>query len=312
MRPLNKVRALFIVKESGKEVLNKKRLFIVTGFIFVLGVCWGTVWKAKKDSSVLVNSTIPIEQGKSEGKPPVGSQVSEVVSRLFQASEQKEHEGKNRRSRSIPRKTTHIKYKAPQVIERKGANGFARGLPLGTNMLGRLLTAIDTRETTQLYKVLLPNGGRDKNGGYIPGNSILFGTISYPGKGRKVFIQFSKALLPDGKEVKLNAQALNLKEHSPGIEGDFHGKATERIVSTLGLTMLSTMTDTLTKRTGKGEVLTPKATAKNALYQGISKVSEMEAKRQATELSHAPEYVTIPAGQDMIVNLLETYYSGEL
>ncbi|MEZ4744002.1 MAG: TrbI/VirB10 family protein [Bdellovibrionota bacterium] len=146
----------------------------------------------------------------------------------------------------------------------------------------------------------------------IPKNSIVFGTAKYSGKGQKVFLQLSKLLLPDGKEVKLIAQALNSYDYSPGIEGEFHGKATERIVSTLGLSMVSAMTETLTEREvlGKGEVTEarPKATMKNALYQGVSKASEMEAQRQASEMNQDPEFVTIPAGQELIINLLETYY----
>ena len=154
-----------------------------------------------------------------------------------------------------------------------------------------------------------------KNGGYIPKDAILFGNITYPGKGKKVFLRFSQALLPDGEEVKLNAQALSSKDYSPGLNGDFHSKITERVASTLGLSMLSVMTDTLTERqiTGAGETIVsnPKATAKNALYQGVSKVAEMEAQRQAAALNSDPEYVTISAGKEMIVYLLETYYGNQ-
>ena len=230
-------------------------------------------------------------------------------------------QGHGGRRRPAPRYVKDVEYKAPQVIERKGPDGFAKGLPLGTNLVGKLLTAIDTREAGQLYKVLLPYGGKDKNGGSLPKNSIAFGKISYPGKGEKVFIQFTKALLPDGREVKMKAQALNSKNYSPGLTGDFHGKRTERIVATLGLTMVSAMSDTLTERealggpAGQGGMVatevTPKATAKNALYQGISKVSEMEAGRQASELGNQQEYVTIPAGKEMVVNLVSTYYGQQ-
>ena len=73
--------------------------------------------------------------------------------------------------------------------------------------------------------------------------------------------------------------------------------------------MVSAITDTLTEKQvlGSEGVVTPKATVKDALYQGIAKASEAEAQRQMAELGNVQEYVTIPAGKEMIINLLETY-----
>ena len=123
-------------------------------------------------------------------------------------------------------------------------------------------------------------------------------------------MEFTKILLPNGKETKIHAQALSPKDQSPGLVGDFHGQAMKKIVSTLGLSVLSTMTETLTKKEshGQGAHLTPKATAKNAFYQGVSKASEMEAQRRVTHMGKQSEYVTLPAGREIIVNLLTTYY----
>ena len=179
---------------------------------------------------------------------------------------------------------------------------------MGTNLIGKLLTSIDTRESEQLYKVLLPYGGKGRHGEGIPRNTILFGTVNYPNKGRKVFMQFNKALLPDGQEVELKAQALSAKDYSPGLEGKLHSNATGRIASTLGLTMVSAFTDTLTEKQALSEGdVRPKPTAKDAMYQGIAKASEMEAQRQASELGNVQAYVTISAGKELIVNLLATY-----
>ena len=70
--------------------------------------------------------------------------------------------------------------------------------------------------------------------------------------------------------------------------------------------MVSGMTEVLTEKKALGDkgVVTPKATMKNAIYHGISKVSEMEAARQAQELSAERAYVTIEAGSDVIVSLI--------
>ncbi|MDX1470829.1 MAG: hypothetical protein R3213_04980, partial [Flavobacteriaceae bacterium] len=87
---------------------------------------------------------------------------------------------------------------------------------------------------------------------------------------------------------------------------DYHGTATVRIATTLGLSMVSGMTEVLTEKQALGEsgAVTPKATMKNAFYHGVSKVSEMEANRQAGELSNEKAYVTVDAGSDLIVSLI--------
>lgn len=318
------VRSFFIKKDGEKDVLDRKRVFICIGLLVGIGSMSVIFFGENNDSSVIAQSSTPIEhdQAKKGDSSSKDLQASNKVNGLLNSSESIGEKPNNRNQRRVfPRRTLNIEYKATQVIERKGPSGLSKGLPLGTNLIGKLLTSIDTRETGQYYKVLLPYGGKGKNGGSLPKNTIAFGKISYSGKGKKVFISFTKALLPDGREVKMKAQALNSKSYSPGLVGDFHGKRTERIVSTLGLTMVSAMTDTLTEREALGgqpgsggmvaTELTPKATAKNALYQGISKVSEMEAQRQASELGNQQEYVTIPAGTELIVSLVSTYYGDQ-
>ncbi len=82
-----------------------------------------------------------------------------------------------------------------------------------------------------------------------------------------------------------------------------------RIAGTLGLTMVSSMSDVLTEKTTHGEsgVTTPKANMKNAVFQGVSKVSEMEASRQAEAMAQTPPYITLDAGIDLIVTLGALY-----
>ncbi len=324
MTYINKIRAFFMKKEGDKDVLDRKKVFLSFVIAIGLGVASVILFGSKEDTSVVINSTEPIknEGKKNNGEANQETQGSQKVNGMLNASAQVgQNQGQRRHTGVSHRYVKDIEYKATQVIERKGPDGLEKGLPLGTNLVGKLLTAIDTREMGQFYKVLLPYGGKDKNGGSVPKNTIAFGKISYPGKGEKVFIQFTKALLPDGREVKLKAQALSSKNYSPGLIGDFHGKRTERIAATLGLTMVSAMTDTLTEREALGggasngttiaTEVTPKATAKNAFYQGVSKVSEMEAGRQASELGDSQEYVTVPAGKEMIVNLVSTYYGEQ-
>ena len=305
MKFMAKIRAFFLKKEGDKEVINRKKTIITMGIILGIGAFTILFSEVGGDRSVVITATQPIETDNiAEAK--ISIPVSQKVSGMLKASEQHRHI-------VLPKKQAKhtgkkIKYRAPQVIERK--NSFTSKMPLGTNLIGKLLTSIDTRESEQLYKVLLPYGGKGKHGS-IPKNSILFGTVNYPNTGRKVFMQFSKALLPDGREVELKAQALSAKDYSPGLEGELHSQAAARVASTLGLTMVSAFTDTLTEKqvlSAEGAI-TPKATTKNALYQGIAKASEVEAQRQMAELGNVQTYVTVPAGKEIIVNLLATYRS---
>lgn len=313
MRFLTKVRRFFVKQDGEKDVLNKKRAFLFLNLSVGIAICFILIFGSTEDSSVVIESMGPIEKEKREQSSSKKTTSKKVAGLLNSSKEKEDDEAQNAHSRGHGRYIKNIEYKAPQVIRRKGPDGFTKGLPLGSNLIGKLLTSIDTREVRRLYKVLLPYGGKDKNGGSIPKNTIIFGTVNYPGKGNKLFIQFSKALLPDGKEVKLNAQALSSKNYSPGILGDFHGRGTERIVSTLGLSMVSAMTDTLTEKQalGQGESIIAKATTKNALYQGVSRAAEIEAGRQAEELGKQQEYVTVQAGTEMIVNLISTYYGDQ-
>ena len=338
MRVLTKVRSFFMTKEGKKETLCRKRFFLLLGVITSLMVLMVIFFKSQDSSLLIIHSWMGATKKadshtqkkdnslkanslgtKDLGKNSLNHQESEVIRELLDSSaslKPSSHTRKVQKTKKRPssKKTAPIIYRASLVVKRKDIDVDFMGeggLPIGTNLKGRLLTSIDTRETKQLYKVLLPKGGRDKRGGFIPKDSLLFGHISYPGQGHKVFIQFSKILLPDGLEVPIMAQALNAKDLSPGLVGDFHGKAKQRVASTLGLTMLSAMTDTLTQKGSHFYAKpTPKSTLKNAFYQGVSQASEMEAKRQADRLANQPEYVTLPAGTEMIVNLLETYRGG--
>ena len=312
MKVITNIRAFFFKTEADKEVLDRKRLIGSIALVLAIGVTFILFSNPNGDSSVVVSSNAPIVVDNPD-ETQDSAPISSTVTGLLQASQQKVM-GQTPAPKPRPQtKPTvrlpilKIKYRAPQVIERK--SNLTSKLPIGSNLVGKLLTSIDTREGEQLYKVLLPYGGKGKRGEGLPKNTILFGNITYPNHGKKVFMRFTKALLPDGKESVFQAQALNTKDYSPGLEGKFHSGATSRIAATLGLTMVSAFTDTLTEKqvSGSEGVVTPKATVKNALYQGISKASAAEAPRQAEELSKVQAYVTVPAGREMIVNLLASY-----
>ena len=312
MKFVTRIRAFFLQEEAGKEVLDQKRFFGAVALSLAVGTLLILFANPNSDNSVVLNADAPIAADNldaTRASPPLSPKISGLLQASRHMSQQVPAPKPRLRAKPpVKRPVLKIKYRAPQVIARKN-DSLNSKLPIGSNLIGKLLTSVDTREREQLYKALLPYGGKGKRGEGLPKNTILFGTITYPNRGRKVFMRFTKALLPDGREVVLQAQALSAKDYSPGLEGKLHRGATSRIAATLGLTMVSAFTDTLTQKQvlGSEGVVTPKATLKDALYQGIAKASAAEAPRQAEELSKAQAYVTVPAGKEMIVNLLATY-----
>ena len=234
-----------------------------------------------------------------------------------QGHDNQRHRSQRHRSQRVAlSQASPIKYKAPQVIVRE-EDHESLALPTGTYFEGQLLSAIDTRQEGAWVRVRLPKGGRFKgrDRGQLPKETILIGSIHYPGKGKKVFIHFSKGVLPNGNEFGLQAEALAPRSHRPGLSGKYHSRRGGQMASILGLSMVAGMTETLTQKEALGRSksgsgsspssvsITPKATLKNAFYHGASKVADMESQRQASELNHLVPYVTIPIETNLVVSL---------
>ena len=301
---LNSIKRIFLVNDGGKDVINKKVVGAITIVITIVGVGAGFYLSGGQDNSVLEKSAKPLSVGLTG--PKSAAKASGNVDKMLKNSEAK---GNGERPRTPRGHGMKINYKAKQVVLNDGAFDPDRTMPMGTNLIGKTMTTIDTRQAAQLVKVLLPYGGRAKTGGQLPKNSILFGQVTYGGKGEKVFIKFDKGVLPNGEEIQVEAQGLSPSDYSPGLLGQFHGNRDMRVASSMGLTMIAAATNVLTEREAIGGsalmpgAVNPKATMKNAMYQGASQVAQSEANRQAQEIGEAEEYVTVDAGTDLIVSL---------
>ncbi|MBX3034591.1 MAG: hypothetical protein KF865_11760 [Bdellovibrionaceae bacterium] len=304
------VRSFFLVKDGGKEVLRTTRALLCAAAVILVGVCVSLFFGGQDDTSYLGKTDKPLSADVGDQTPTTPPATGGKVGSLFRNSEARGTGETRKRPSGGGMK---VNYQAKQVLVSEGAFDPARTIPMGTNLIGKTLTTIDTRQADQLVKVLLPYGGRFHAGGEIPKNSIVFGQVSYGGKGKKIFVKFSKGIFPSGEEFSLEAQALSSSDYSPGITGRFHGNADLRIASTLGLTMVAGMSDVLTEKESLGGsatqpgAVTAKANMKNALYHGVSEVAKSEAQRQAEAIGDEQEYVTVDAGSDMIVSLTKAY-----
>ena len=189
--------------------------------------------------------------------------------------------------RRISRKRTRpIKYKAVQVIAREEG----RKVPLGTHAKGVLLAALDTRDKGRTLGVLLPEGVRFNGEVKLPPRTRIFGFFDYPGKGKKVFFRFDRAVLPNGRQIGIQARGSAPGKYNSGRLG--------KNAAVLGLSMAAAMGEVLTQKQALGGYygeVSAKSTFKNALYSGSSKVAQMEAERRAREANQASPYVEIAA-----------------
>ena len=294
---------LLFIENGGKKILNLKALRVITWPLLLTCVYIGFFAKMEDDSYAekSISSSKQVESGvnnsqTNDGKSHEVDGVSKNSSKISNKS--------SRKIRNLPQ----LEYRAKQVISRKDGDP-AKTIPIGTSAIGKLITSIDTRSKGGLIKVSLPYGFSYKRDRRIPKGTILVGGYSYPGQGDRVFISIQKGITPNGEEFEINAQALESSDYSMGIVGAHHSNADVRIATTLGLSLVSGMSDVLVEKQALGEagVVTPKSTMKNAMYNGIGRVSEIEAQRQADQLGGEQEYVTVNSGRDLIISLITTY-----
>ncbi len=232
--------------------------------------------------------------------------TSDVQGLLFSGSKQLVES--QRREADQKKSLSSIKYFASQIVGT--TNKAPKVVETGSRLLGFLLTAIDTREPS-LVSVLLPHGGTSSSGVEIPQNSVVMGNFSYRGSGDKVTLSFSKLNTPDGDRLSIAAVGLDAADYTAGVRGKVYSDNNLKLAGTLGLTMAASMTDVLTEResigNGFGTSVEAKPTMKNALLQGVSSVAKDQAGRISDQINSTQDYVFIPKGKEVIVQLTEDY-----
>jgi len=299
--------------DGGKRTLKKRNAKISLTGLFTLITLLQLL--KSSDSSDLSKTYKPFCPGFFWREKKKSSDSSSVEINLLTESQAN---ARRKGSGNVPlKRPSEVVYSGKQVFERSGAESLLTPLPSGSNFIGKLLSSVNTNEQGQVIKVTLPYGTRNQRGGSLPKDTVLHGTATPDGETEKVFIRFHKIIFPDGKEFRIDAQALNSADYSPGLLGIRHSNTDLKMASSIGLTMVSAASDVLTHRSGMGSIGgivmgpdSPDATMKNAILQGVSQASRQEAQKQAQDLGNVPDYVTIPLGSDMIINLLSPF-NGE-
>lgn len=298
-----KTKAYFFIESGGKKSLSPKRAGIAGGSLVLLLAGLGAVFSPPKDTTFYTQSTSPpLDDDAKEA--PTGSVPSEVQG-IFNGGTQQLAEERKREA-ALRKNAVRIKYFAPQIIG--VASKGPKAIKTGAKLLGFLLTSIDTREPS-LVSVLLPRGGVSDSGIEIPKDSVLMGNFAYRGGGEKVQISFARLDTPDGDSIKISAIGLDVADYTAGVRGKVFSDNSVKLASSLGLTMAASMTDVLTEREALSQFgyAEAKPTMKNALLQGISGAAKEQAGRTAEEINSKQDYVVIPKGNEVIVQLTEDF-----
>jgi hypothetical protein len=255
----------------------------------------------KSDHTTYKQTTVR-DLSREKSQQPI---ISQSMAALFAAGQRKKEADKQKDAEDKKRKVV-IRYRAGQLI---GENEHGpKSMKSGSKLIGSLINPIDTRAPS-LVRVNLPHGG-DASGVAIDPGSTLVGQFSYTGDGNRVYLKFSRIDSLDGGAMKISAVALDAGSFTPGIAGDEFTASGEKIATSIGLTMFSGMTDTLTDRESLGNSFNgvqAKPTMSNALLQGLSKASQDQASRTASEIEQERNYVIIPEGKEMIIELQEDF-----
>lgn len=298
------MRTFFFKEDGGKTVLDLRRVLLFCGPILVLGLLTVTFLSMQEDSSFLGAIDKKILDENLELQASTGKTFSSAVKKVLNDDEATVAT-KNKKSRIAMK----INFKATQVISRDNAGDPTRSVPIGTNMIGKTLTAIDTREQSQIIKILLPYGGKSKLGVEIEKGTILFGQVSYSGKGRKVSVTITKGLTPDEQEFDIAAHVLDPANYSVGLMGESNSQSDLRVLSALGLAVAAGAADIMVERevmNGFGQTAA-RPTIGNAALSGLSASTQEEANRQGEKFKDSEDYVTLPAGRDVIISLTKSY-----
>ena len=293
------LRSQFLIQDGEKKRLNLTLIGLTIVPLVVVGSI-GSLFVSKDDTSYI--SQCSDRPTQPDVFTPDVRAIKKTVSHNILQEESKQPMEK----RTGPGKP--IKYSAKQIIDRSMSGGSSF-MAAGTNLIGKLLTAIDTRDDEQIIKVLLPYGGTYGGERVIERGSILFGRARYGGHGDKVFVRFSRFVNPEGTEFEIQAQALASKDLSPGLAGNYHSNFDSRMAAAVGLSMIAAGSDVLVEKesVGVGAAPTAKSTMRNAALAGVSRAAQSEAENRANDMEDKENYVTVESGMELIVSLTESF-----
>ena len=279
---------------------HSKLILAITALILAPLACLYYGYQSEDTSYLEVAIISPELKAKSlQRESPKTMGLEGATLQELEAQEQRNKQRKAQKG-SNP-KPEPINYHAPQVIVRAGVYH----LPMGYQLRGVLVSPLDTRRKRQLAQVRLPKAVTFKDEEVFPAQTVLWGEVSYQGKGKVLEVHFQRGLTPEGMEFALAGKAF--------LTGRYHSKAGERIAKSVGLAAISDMATVLTEKKvmgrGWGAAVERKPTLPNALLHATGEAARREAERQMENIVEV-DYVTIEAQTQVTIQLTETFRGG--
>lgn len=300
-----RLRRIFLHVSGGKTIVVLQRVGIVAGgglLLLAVVMAW---FGPAEDKTFYMQNVRARNPGDRVPDIPSTTAVSKPVAALFTSGEKKKEDDERNELEQRKRRVA-IKYHAPQLVG--VSNKSPKAIRSGRKLVAFLLKAIDTRSPSTV-QVRIAQGG-EVNGVEIEKGSVLTGQYSYPGSGTVVFLSLMRLDTPEGEPKKIQAQALDSGTYVAGISGVVHSDAGVKTAASLGLTMFSGMADVLTEKESLGFAqngVQAKSTMRNALLQGLSQSAQEQTGRMEREITSAKDYVVIPEGKEMIIELTEDF-----
>ena len=299
----------FWKEEGGKKQLRPEVIscaFWVVGIVVAL-----VVWMSEPEEPSTLETVE--ESAILEDSPRFETESREVVE--FPPEETLPTETTRQRTRAKTKArqnetSTIYPTKAQVVVRKEEEPGQGQKLLAGTSAVGKTLSAIDTRTQAQA-RVLLPYGFSHKGERRIPKNSVAVGVPVFQANGR-VSINFQRVIFPDGQSFEFSAHALDAKDFSAGVEGNFHNNLDSKLAVASTLSMVGRMSGVLARKESLGGEygrVTIKSNLQDAALDGASQVLNDEAKRQLdmAQSNAQAAYITLERGKELIVSLTQAF-----
>ena len=296
-----------IIKKTREIGQKNKPVTVCMAVVVVLfgGILY-VLLRKEKDDSYLEEVNASLASGEITEEAAAQKPLSKEEMESLGISSERETQKPRRRKRRKKPSGHQAVILHPDERKKK-----EKSLPIGTIAIGKILNAVDTRDTSSIVRVLLLYGIK----GVVPKDSVLMGTAS--SRGKRIALNFHRLVLPDGSETAVKAQALDPKDFRPGITATHNGRTKLKIASSLTATMVEGVTSTLAKKEALGGEyggVSVQNKLGDAALVGISKVAEREALRHAQEAQResAREYLTLEPETAIIITLTETFNGGKL
>ena len=138
----------------------------------------------------------------------------------------------------------------------------------------------------------------------IPEGATIFGT----GKSseERLFVEFSKAILPTGETVGIRAQALDGGDKILGLKGALIGTRTKKMGMAVGFGVLGGMADGLQDTSGTNIFgMQQKKSLKDAALSGASKAALDQSQVYIEEMKNAPAIIEVKKGTEFFLMIDE-------